>query len=69
MNVKSVINIVDAMMISTSVPNIIALYILAPEIREELRLYCQKMKLKTPFDRKWKKEEELALKAETVSVE
>lgn len=69
LNVKSVINIVDAMMISTSVPNIIALYILAPEIREELRLYCQKMKLKTPFDRKWKKEEELALKAETVSVE
>ena len=69
LNVKSVINIVDAMMISTSVPNIIALYILAPEIREELRLYCQKMKLKTPFDRKWKKEEELVLKAETVSVE
>ena len=69
LNVKSVINIVDAMMISTSVPNIIALYILAPEIREELRLYCQKMKLKTPFDRKWKKEEELALKTETVSVE
>lgn len=69
LNVKSVINIVDAMMISTSVPNIIALYILAPEIREELRLYCQKMKLKTPFDRKWKNEEELALKAETVSVE
>lgn len=69
LNVKSVINIVDAMMISTSVPNIIALYILAPEIREELRLYCQKMKLKTPFDRKRKKEEELALKAETVSVE
>lgn len=69
LNVKSVINIVDAMMISTSVPNIIALYILAPEIREELRLYCQKMKLKTPFDKKWKKEEELALKAETVSVE
>ena len=69
LNVKSVINIVDAMMISTSVPNIIALYILAPEIREELRLYCQKMKLKTPFDRKWEKEEELALKAETVSVE
>lgn len=69
LNVKSVINIVDAMMISTSVPNIIALYILAPEIREELRLYCQKMKLKTPFDRKWKKKEELALKAETVSVE
>ena len=69
LNVKSVINIVDAMMISTSVPNIIALYILAPEIREELRLYCQKMKLKTPFDRKWKKEEELALKAETISVE
>lgn len=58
LNVKSVINIVDAMMISTSVPNIIALYILAPEIKSELKKYCLKLKLKTPFDKVWKTEVE-----------
>ncbi len=40
MNVGSVIYITDAMMIAMSVPNIIALYILSPEIKEELKLYC-----------------------------
>ena len=55
LNVQSVINIVDAMMISTSVPNIIALYILAPEIKKELKHYCKKNGLKTPFDKIWRK--------------
>ena len=41
MNVASVINITDAMMIAMSVPNIIALYILAPEIKNDLKLYCK----------------------------
>jgi len=49
LNVKSVINIVDAMMLSTSVPNIIAIYILAPEIKEELIKYCGRYNLKNPF--------------------
>ncbi len=39
MNVASVINITDAMMIAMSVPNIIALYILAPEIKADLKKY------------------------------
>ena len=29
------------MMIAMSVPNIIALYILAPEIKNDLKLYCK----------------------------
>ena len=41
LNVASVINITDAMMIAMSVPNIIALYILAPEIKNDLKLYCK----------------------------
>lgn len=49
LNVKSVINIVDAMMISTSVPNIIALYILAPEIKKQLKKYCNKYNIKSPY--------------------
>ena len=36
MNVKSIIDITDAMMISMCVPNIIVLYILAPEIKRDL---------------------------------
>lgn len=40
LNVTSVINITDAMMISMSVPNIIAMYILAPEIKKDLKAYC-----------------------------
>lgn len=49
LNVKSVINIVDAMMLSTSVPNIIALYILAPEIKKQLQKYCKKFNIVTPL--------------------
>lgn len=42
MNVKSIIDITDAMMIAMCVPNIIVLYILAPEVKKELRSYCQR---------------------------
>ena len=37
MNVKSVIDITDAMMIALCVPNIIVLYILCPEIKRDLK--------------------------------
>ncbi len=42
MNVKSIIDITDAMMIAMCVPNIIALYILTPEINADLKEYCAK---------------------------
>ena len=42
MNVKSVIEITDAMMIAMCVPNIIALYVLCPEIKKDLIEYCKK---------------------------
>ena len=42
MNVKSVIDITDAMMIALCVPNIIVLYILAPEIKRDLKTYLVK---------------------------
>ena len=56
LDVKSVINIVDAMMIFTSVPNIIALYILAPEIKKELVKYCTKYNISSPLVTKTVKE-------------
>ncbi len=43
MNVKSIIEITDAMMIAMCVPNIIVLYILCPEIKKDLKDYCQRI--------------------------
>ena len=42
MNVKSVIDITDAMMIALCIPNVIVLYILAPEIKRDLKAYLEK---------------------------
>ena len=42
MNVASIINITDAMMIAMYVPNVIVLYILAPEIKRDLKEYLQR---------------------------
>ena len=42
MNVASIINITDAMMIAMCVPNVIVLYILAPEIKNDLRDYLKR---------------------------
>lgn len=47
MNVKSIIDITDAMMIAMSIPNLIALYILAPEIKNDLLDYCRRFKVGT----------------------
>lgn len=60
MNVTSVINITDAMMIAMSVPNIIAMYILAPEVKKDLKAYCQKYKVGKLVNKKWIEEAELA---------
>ena len=40
MNVESILNITDAMMIAMCVPNVIVLYILCPEVKRELQKYC-----------------------------
>ncbi|MCQ2743207.1 MAG: alanine:cation symporter family protein [bacterium] len=42
MNVKSILYITDAMMISMCVPNVIVLYILAPEIKRDLKDYLER---------------------------
>lgn len=53
LNVTSVINITDAMMIAMSIPNIITMYILAPEVKKDLMLYCQKHRLGKLVNRDW----------------
>ena len=42
MNISSILNITDAMMLAMCVPNIIVLYILAPEIKRDLKEYFEK---------------------------
>ena len=59
MNVKSIIDITDAMMIAMCVPNIIVLYILAPEIKKDLKAYCQKYKVGKLINRGWIAESEV----------
>lgn len=42
MNVKSIIDITDAMMIAMCIPNVIVLYILAPEVKRDLKDYLER---------------------------
>jgi AGCS family alanine or glycine:cation symporter len=53
LNVTSVINITDAMMIAMSIPNIITMYILAPEIKQDLKEYCQKHRIGAKVNKDW----------------
>ena len=53
MNLRSVINITDAMMISMSVPNIITMYFLAPEIKRDLCEYAKRHNIAYAFNKKW----------------
>lgn len=55
MSVTSVINITDAMMISMSIPNIITMYILAPEIKRDLCEYAKRNKIAWAFNKNWYK--------------
>ena len=56
MNVQSIIDITDAMMISMCVPNVIVLYILCKDVKKELKEYCRKNNLGKFVYRKWYKE-------------
>ncbi|MBQ3310734.1 alanine:cation symporter family protein [bacterium] len=59
MNLSSVINITDAMMISMSIPNIITMYILAPEIKRDLLAYAKSKNLAASFNKNWYKKASL----------
>ncbi|MBR1460249.1 alanine:cation symporter family protein [bacterium] len=56
MNVQSIIDITDAMMISMCVPNVIVLYILCKDVKKELKDYCKKYNLGKFVYSKWYKE-------------
>ena len=68
LNVTSVINITDAMMIAMSIPNIIAMYILAPEVKKDLKAYCQKYQVGKFVNRDWLAEVPVTVKADDKEV-
>ena len=53
MNVKSIIDITDAMMIAMCVPNIIVLYILCRDVKADLKTYCKKYGVAKWFNQRW----------------
>lgn len=60
MNVQSIIDITDAMMISMCVPNIIVLYILCKDVKKDLKEYCLKHNIATRWICSRKEVEEFA---------
>ena len=55
MNVQSIINFTDAGLLAMSIPNIIAIYILIPDIKKDLKSYALKNKLALEFNKNWYK--------------
>ena len=53
MNLQSVIDFTDATMLAMAAPNLIAIFILLPEIKQDLITYCKKYKLINPFNKIW----------------
>ena len=55
MNVQSIIDFTDAGLLAMSIPNIIAIYILIPDIKKDLKAYALKNKLALEFNKRWYK--------------
>ena len=53
MNLKSIIDFTDAGLLAMSVPNLIAIYILLRDIKEDLRIYSKKHQIALDFNKKW----------------
>lgn len=53
MNVKTIINLTDSMMLGMAVPNCLALYIMAKELKLDLIKYCKKYEVGTKINKVW----------------
>ena len=58
MNIRSVIDFTDATYLLMAAPNLIAIFIMLPEIKEELKLYCKKHNIINAMNRVWFKNEQ-----------
>lgn len=53
MNVKTIINLTDSMMLGMAVPNCLAMYFMAPELKNDLIKYCKKYEVSLKFNKVW----------------
>lgn len=53
MNVKTIINLTDSMMLGMAVPNCLAMYFMAKELKVDLIKYCQKYQVGLKFNKSW----------------
>lgn len=53
LNVKTIINLTDSMMLGMAVPNCLAMYFMAKELKLDLIKYCQKYDVKTVLNKVW----------------
>lgn len=56
MNVNTVINLTDSMMLGMAVPNCLAMYIMAKELKQDLIKYCQKYNVAININKSWHKD-------------
>ncbi len=57
MNLQSVIDFTDSTMLAMAAPNLIAIFILLPEIKQDLIEYCKKYKMVNKLNKPWFKDE------------
>lgn len=57
MNVKTIINLTDSMMLGMAVPNCLAMYFMAKELKHDLIKYCKKYEVGLKFNQNWFKKE------------
>lgn len=53
MNVKTIINLTDSMMLGMAVPNCLAMYFMLKELKVDLIKYCQKYNVGMKFNKVW----------------
>lgn len=53
MNVKTIIDLTDSMMLGMAVPNCLAMYFMARELKVDLIKYCKKYEVGTKFNKGW----------------
>lgn len=53
LNVKTIINLTDSMMLGMAVPNCLAMYFMARELKVDLITYCQKYGVGMKFNKCW----------------
>ena len=53
MNINSVVDFTDATMLAMALPNLIAIFILINEIKNDLIIYCEKHNIKNAVIKSW----------------